>query len=267
MIDVEAVCAEWERLGGVWVRDKGGATLYEHLRHTYPSGLAAFVNPGGARTYTDPETSDITRMGDGIVAALPELARAWGVTKAPVVLTWDEAAVLWREWGGTGRGGSVTSPNSLSGGSQYPQVLNSDGGQIWAAEIVVGGAVVGLTADPVSLTHDTLEDMAEACELPRTPGRLERFPVGTLGRIADAMDVSLLPPKADRELVACACGDVWGCGCKALAPRTTETLGQRIARIAMQDVSKPKPRREPKAADQYAEQTKAYDEALDAFMA
>ncbi|KKN69836.1 hypothetical protein LCGC14_0436600 [marine sediment metagenome] len=125
-IDVEAVCAEWRRLGGTIDRSGKSPILNGDAEDDGYDKAAAWVRQEGISAYfsreigTDPIDLDDT-------SRLPELARVWGLTPAePEVLTWEQAAALWVEW---------------------------------------GGAVVR-----VSLTLGTLEDMAEACGLPRTPG-------------------------------------------------------------------------------------------------
>ena len=102
MIDVEAVCEAWRRLGGE-VEDVGDGRDYD--LHVFESPKtdgdthAAHVPEGAAYLYTDPDNSSSTRFDTTAeaLAALPALAKAWGISDE---LTWEEAAALWVSWGG-----------------------------------------------------------------------------------------------------------------------------------------------------------------------
>ena len=160
MIDVKAVCAEWERLGGECWRGPTTHLLGEEQEDE--DEVAAELWPDIVTTYPVPMEGAGTmyKATAEVLAALPALAKAWGVTKAPEVLTWGEAVALWVSWGGRNAG------SSLRGEGSYPKVLRFEGDEVsWLNSR-------GRDAD-ITLTADTLEDMAEACELPRTPGRWE----------------------------------------------------------------------------------------------
>jgi len=85
MIDVEAVCAEWRRLGGVCEvlafhtrllgeeQDDGDATAAECEPHAL---VVMYPIP------EDGEGVEVTSTAE-VLAALPALAKAWGVTKDP----------------------------------------------------------------------------------------------------------------------------------------------------------------------------------------
>lgn len=114
-----------------------------------------------------------------------DLRRIRAHAKERAVLTWDEAAALWVEWGGRHRPAQtvtdeITMCARLTGKGAEPYVWPAALGLRLVTVVGEGVKAVGCEYSDGDLTADTLEDMAEACGLPRTPGRLwavvkERF--------------------------------------------------------------------------------------------
>lgn len=249
MIDVDKVCREWERLGGVVRRDDEPAdefrTEYKWLCHKatgeVEDSLCAAVSDRSVSAYFEIGSANFIdlRATEDVLRQLPDLAAVWGLSP---MLTWDEAAALWVEWGGVScpeTSGSFASLRLEARGSRPVRqgVVLNHGKAMWPHA----------QAGEFTLTADTLEDMAEACGLPRTPGRVEAIVKEEIART-----------RIKRLLTATSIDiDV------NLGPKPPESLGEKMVRIVM---AKPKTTPQPKAVDQHAEQTRAYNEALDDFM-